>query len=97
MNYEQKDMSGSLFKNNRKEKDSHPDRTGSAMIDGVEYWVSGWVKQDRNGNPWMSLAFKPKQERHETPKDIKPPMGNAPERKGSMKDQANFYDDEVPF
>ena len=48
------------FTNNRKDKDTHPDRTGTAMIDGVEYWVNGWVKQDRNGKPWLSMAFKRK-------------------------------------
>lgn len=61
MSYEQKDNSGSLFKNDKKTTDNHPDRNGSAKIDGVEYWVSGWVKQDKNGNPWMSLAFKRKE------------------------------------
>jgi hypothetical protein len=61
MAYEQKDNSGSLFKNDKKSSDKHPDRKGSAMIDGVEYWVSGWVKQDKNGNPWMSLAFQKKE------------------------------------
>ena len=61
MAYEQKDNSGSMFNNERKEKDTHPDRTGSAMIGGVAYWVNGWIKQDKNGKPWLSLAFKPKE------------------------------------
>lgn len=58
--YEQRDNSGVLFKNDRKESDKHPDRTGNARIDGVDYWVSGWVKKDKNGDPYLSLAFKPK-------------------------------------
>lgn len=57
MAYEIKDLSGSLFKNQHKTTDSHPNATGSAMIDGVEYWVSAWTKKDKNGNPWQSLAF----------------------------------------
>jgi hypothetical protein len=60
MAYEQNDMSGSLFKNDRREKDSQPNARGSCKIDGVEYWVSAWTKKDKNGNPWQSLAFTPK-------------------------------------
>ena len=60
MAYEQRDMSGSIFVNRNKETDRQADRTGSCMIDGVEYWVNGWMKKDKNGQPWMSLSFKRK-------------------------------------
>jgi hypothetical protein len=85
MSYEQKDNSGSLFKNDRKETEKHPDRKGSGRIDGVDYWVSGWVKQDKNGNPWMSLSFQKKEQsrREQTPRH-KPPT-------------AEELDDEIPF
>jgi hypothetical protein len=66
MAYEQKELSGSLFKNDKREKDTHPNATGSALIGGVEYWVSAWTKKDKNGNPWQSLAFKPKIEKTAT-------------------------------
>jgi hypothetical protein len=60
--FEQRDNSGSLFKNDKREKDSHPHATGTAKIDGVEYWVSAWTKDGKNGK-WQSLAFKKKEER----------------------------------
>ena len=60
MAYEQKDNSGSLFKNEKKETENHPNATGSALIGGVEYWVSAWTKRDKNDKPWQSLSFKPK-------------------------------------
>lgn len=62
MAFEQKDNSGSLFKNDRKEKDTHPDYRGSAMIDGVDMWISAWLKEGKNGQKFMSLSFKPKDE-----------------------------------
>jgi hypothetical protein len=59
-----KENTGVLFRNEKKEKDTHPNMTGSAMIDGVEYWVSAWTKEGKNGERFQSLSFKPKQERH---------------------------------
>ena len=56
-----RDNSGSISKNQRKEKDTHPDIKGSATIGGVAYWVSGWQKSNDNGT-YYSLAFQPKDE-----------------------------------
>ena len=83
MAYEARDMSGSIFVNDRKERDNQPDRTGSAMIDGVEYWVNGWMKKDKNGRPWMSLAFK----RKDAPSGKAPPAPTSPA----------IGEDDIPF
>jgi hypothetical protein len=61
------DNSGIVYKNDKKEKDSHPDRTGYATIGGVDYWVSGWLKNGDKG-PFLSLAFKLKEAKAEEPK-----------------------------
>jgi len=52
--------SGALFDNRRKEKDTHPDKQGQATINGVDYWISGWMKTSKGGDKYMSLSFKPK-------------------------------------
>jgi len=56
----QKELTGSMFKNQKKLTDNHPNMTGSALIDGVEYWLSAWTKTDKNGNKWQSMSFTKK-------------------------------------
>ena len=58
MAYELKDGQGSLFRNDKREKDSQPNATGTAMIGGVKYRVSAWTKDGQKGK-WQSLSFKP--------------------------------------
>src|SRR5262245_4200417 len=60
MAFEQKDNSGSVFVNDNKTQDSHPDRSGSAKIGGVDYWVNGWLKKTKTGEPYLSLSFRRK-------------------------------------
>jgi len=60
MAYEQRDNSGSLFKNDRKEKENHPDYKGTCMVGGVEMWMSAWLKTGANGTKFMSFSFQPK-------------------------------------
>jgi hypothetical protein len=60
--YQQKDNSGSIFKNERKEQENHPDGKGSALIDGVEYWVSSWNRTSSSGKQFRSLSFQRKEQ-----------------------------------
>lgn len=60
MAYEPKDFTGSLFKNDRATSEKHPQATGSATIDGVDYFVDAWTNVDKNGNRYQSLKFKRK-------------------------------------
>ena len=60
MAYEMKPDTGSLFKNERREKDTHAHAKGSALIDGVEYWVDAWTNTTNAGDKYQSLKFKRK-------------------------------------
>lgn len=59
MAYQQKDMEGSLFRNAKKEKDSHPSMEGSCTIGGVKYWISAWTNEGTGDKGrWQALKFK---------------------------------------
>lgn len=87
MTFEQREGSGSLFKNDKKEKDTHPNARGTAMIGGVLYEVSAWTKKTKNGDPWQSLAFKPKDDTKSEPK----------QEKRAVKQDTFDDDDDAPF
>ena len=58
--FEVRDGSGSLFKNERKEPDSkQPDYTGNARVNGELVDLSAWLKVSKGGKKYLSLAFKP--------------------------------------
>ena len=65
--YQPKDMSGSLFKNDKGENPSRPDYRGDICINGQVYSLSAWIKDGRpgtkmEGRKFMSLSAQPKQD-----------------------------------
>ena len=61
MAYEAKPGSFSLFKNDRKEKDTHPDYKGDGLaLDGTPIWVSAWIKKGAKGT-FMSCSIQAKE------------------------------------
>lgn len=93
MAYEQKDNSGSLFKNDRREKDSHPHTKGSALIDGVEYWISGWTNEARDGSKYQSLKFERKDKGRSRSSGDRAPDDS----RGAPQGYEDDLDSDIPF
>jgi len=60
MGYEQRENSGTLFRNEKGDNPARPDYRGEALVDGVEYRVSAWVKDGKKGK-FLSMAFEAKE------------------------------------
>jgi hypothetical protein len=65
------DNSGVLFKAKEMKNDRSPQYTGNIMVNGVEYWLSGWVKESKNGQKFFGLAVSPK-DAQQAPKKAAP-------------------------
>jgi len=79
--YQQKDNTGALFANDKREKETQPNAKGSAMIDGVEYWVSAWTNTSSKGTKYQSIKFERKSDKFDNTQEL----------------QAEGLQDDVPF
>lgn len=93
---------GALFRNDRKEQDSHPDLSGKIDVDGKEYWLSGWTKRNEDGSfKVLSLSVKPKEARPERAQQARreafedADTRHRPQRQAPKQD--DFHDDDIPF
>ena len=94
MAYEVKPNTGSLFKNDNKATDTHPDYKGSGLIEGVgDVWLDAWINTAKDGSKYMSLKFKAKEARQEGGVDARAASVNS---RGQTMAQADL-DDDVPF
>lgn len=54
--FEQRNMTGSLFKNERKTADNQPAYTGVVNVEGKLWRLAAWLKTARSGKTYMSLS-----------------------------------------
>jgi hypothetical protein len=85
MAYTPKEGSGSLFKNDRKTTETHPDYTGSIMVNGKEHYLSAWVKEGKKGKFFSVSIGK-----------VKQPAGFTARGQDELP-RNTLVDDDVPF
>jgi hypothetical protein len=78
---------GAIWKNDRKTKETQPDYTGSINIEGVDYYLNGWLPDENASKnaPKLKFSVAPK----EPPKPI--PAAENDELTNSA------FDDDIPF
>lgn len=54
---EQKNNSGSIYRNAKKEKPTQPDYSGTATIEGKQYRISGWINKSKAGSNYLRLLL----------------------------------------
>ena len=91
--------SGLLAKNDRKERDTHPDYRGKINVEGKDFWISAWIKVGREGSKlagqkYMSLSVQPIEEQRPSR-----PSRPAPQQRPQRQEQPAFddADDDIPF
>lgn len=70
-------LSGVLFKNDKGDNEKRPDYKGSAEIEGVQYWVSAWIREGAKGK-FMSMRYERKeQQTAQAPRPASAPVASA--------------------
>lgn len=102
------DNRGSIWKNEDRKSDTHPQFKGSAEVNGVEYWVSGWLrKADAHPKaPAMNFSFTAKENQtHSQAPQQSQAVQQAKQQQGyhqqsQQATQGGFdadFDDPIPF
>lgn len=78
-------LTGILSRNDRRQKDTHPEYTGQCEIDGKQFWISAFLKtagpQSKTpGRKFFSLSFKPKDQQPARPQQQPPAQSAPPQR-----------------
>ena len=85
-----RENSGALFKRDKQGNENRPDYSGPINVDGVDKELAAWIREDRNGNKYMSLKvsdpYKPQQTQHHQSK-----------ANGYQADNTPDFDQDVPF
>jgi hypothetical protein len=89
---------GSIWKNDDKQTDNHPDFKGSLNVNGVEYWVSAWKRKEGANpkSPALSFTIKPK-EQQSTGQRTAPKKPNSYAEATGASFPGDDMQDSIPF
>lgn len=76
-----KDMSGVLFRNDKKETETHPDHTGRMLINGELYYLSAWINEAKSGQKYFAIKAKLAEQK---------PKSEAPRQRRAESDEIPF-------
>jgi hypothetical protein len=81
MSTKRTDNYGSLSRNKKKEKETHPTHKGSCTIEGRKYWISAYVNESRDsGEKYFKLYFEQKKPREESSVEpVSVPLSESPD------------------
>ena len=92
---------GILSKNDRKETEKHPDIKGTLNVNGVEYYLAGWLNERKDGTgKFYSLKVTPKKQPQPIPQRTSTGNSYAAAAKGEYgvtHDPYGLDDSEIPF
>lgn len=81
---QQKDNTGYLYPNHKRDNERAPNTKGAFTVGGVEYWASGWTNIDNAGQRYVKVILTPKGEEQ-----------SKTQRK--LDEQKQNPDDDIPF
>jgi hypothetical protein len=103
MAYEQKPNSGTLWVNDRKEKETHPDRKGDGLIHcphcshNFEVWLSGWIRTKKDGGKFLSMSIKSKEDPGAAPAQKEAARKPAAPPRPPADPDLDVSDSDIPF
>ena len=96
----QRELRGTLGRNEKHEPGSNqPTYKGSCMIEGREFWISGWVNENERGK-FFSLSFQAKELKPAPGPQASPELRSkyTPNTNGQRTDhRRGVRDEEIPF
>ena len=88
--FEHQENKGSLFPNQSKLSDNHPDYKGSINVGGKSYWISSWNATSKTGTTYMSLSVNEIEDTYSN-------KSNVLQNQKTPEVNSDDFDDEIPF